>query len=96
MKSHKQAPSNQGDVFLAPLVGQLVECLSVEDAVAVKNAHRVLTDSDDRSLSSLQLGRLAAVLKRYGRNAEAEELRRRASRLRAEQILKKAVGYESP
>jgi hypothetical protein len=83
-----------GDVFLAPFEGQLVECHSVEDAVAIKTAGQLLRTGD--SVTASELHRLANALSRYGFEQHAEKLRNQLNRLRAAQFLSRFVGYERP
>jgi hypothetical protein len=80
-----------GDVFIAHLRGRLVNCISIDDAVAVKTAEALLRNGDAATPSELQ--RLAGILTRYDCHEEAQELSHQASRLRAAQFLKDSVGY---
>jgi hypothetical protein len=83
-----------GDIFLAPLDGQTVECTSIEDAVAIKTADGLLRNGDTCTESELR--RLAGILIRYGRQHEAERLSNRVSRIRAAQFLEETIGYQRP
>jgi hypothetical protein len=79
------------DVFITPLRGRLVNCSSLDDAVAVRTANDLLESPDGETAAECQ--RLAAILTRYDCVDEAQELSHRASRLRAAQFLKDSVGY---
>ena len=83
-----------GDIFLAPLDGRLVECTSIEDAVAIKTADGLLRNGD--ACTASELHRLAGILIRYGCQLEADRLSNRAIRLRAAQFLNEATGTSSP
>ena len=84
------------DQFVVTLQGELVSCDSLDDAVAVKTANDILRDRTDSDFTPRELDRLAAVLMRYGRDAEAETLSHYSSQQRAAQFLAKTVGYERP
>ena len=87
MVTDEMDPIDESDVFLVALQGHLVGCITLEDAIAIKDANGILSNTDDRSCSPFKLGRLVMVLKRYGCLSAAEELERWSSRLRAEQLL---------
>jgi hypothetical protein len=83
-----------GDTFLVALQGRLVTCTSLKDAVAIKTADALLRDGDSSTASELY--RLAVVLTRYDCPSEAQQLTRKASRLRAAEFLTRTVGYQRP
>jgi hypothetical protein len=85
------APSQDGDRFVVLLQGRAVECLSLEDAAAIKMADGLLADGDSHIYSSDELDRIAGVLLRYGRQQAAETLAQRASRLRAAKFLNDGI-----
>jgi len=85
---------NRPAAFAANLQGYAVECITVEDAIAVIRADGVLSD---REVSKpMELDRLAAVLTRYGHVRFAEALSHRAVRLRAAEFLLGMAGCEVP
>jgi hypothetical protein len=81
-------------LFFVGLQGRSIECRSLDDAVAIKNADTLLRDGDGSTVSELH--RLAGVLMRYNCPSEAEQLTRKASRLRAAEFLIRTVGYQPP
>jgi hypothetical protein len=85
---HSHIAETQGiETFHVPLEGFIVECESVADAVAVKNADEVLSDRGLSSYAPVELDRLADVLTRYGRQSAANVLRSEAQRRRAAAFL---------
>jgi hypothetical protein len=84
----------EGDTFLAPLQGRLVQCNCVEDAVAIKTADALLRNGDTCTASELQ--RLAGILTRYNCHDEAAKLTNRATRQRAAEFLRRSTGYQRP
>jgi hypothetical protein len=60
--------------FQVSLVGELVGCDSLDDAIAIKSANDILLGDDPTSYSHEQLAPLAAVLVRYGYARAAEAL----------------------
>ena len=50
MKLYDNAPTDD-DVFLAPLQGRLVECISIEDAVTIKTANGIIDNTEGRRFS---------------------------------------------
>jgi hypothetical protein len=69
------------DVFLASFQGELIECATILDAVAVKTADSILAGRFTASRPR-QLERLAAVMSRYGRPGAADSLLAEARRMR--------------
>jgi len=63
------------DTFSITLAGRVVECVSLEDAVAVKTAEDILSGQDSTPYQPATLERLAEVLVRYHRLDAAEALR---------------------
>jgi hypothetical protein len=92
MLSDNESP----DLFVANLQGELVSCDSLDDAVAVKTANDILRYRTDCDFTPRELDRLAGVLIRYGRDADAETLSHYSSRQRAALFLRHSVGYERP
>jgi hypothetical protein len=80
--------------FAASLQGYAVECMTVEDAIAVIRADAVLRDKE--VCKPAELDRLAAIVTRYGHPRFAEALSNRAVRLRAAEFLLNMTGYEIP
>jgi hypothetical protein len=76
------------------LQGELIECRSLVDAVAIKNAGAALDDGAWQRFRSNDLEKLVGVLKRYQRLDAAEMLTRLIARLRAAEFLA-AAGYHS-
>ena len=71
--------SSQGvETFQVPLEGWIVECDSIDDAVAVKNAEQILSSRNYVGYAPAELDRLAAILVKYGRKSAAVHLRQRA------------------
>ena len=69
--------SSQGvETFQVSLEGWMVECDSIEDAVAVRNAESILATRNHAGYTPAELERLAALLVRYGRKSAAVHLRR--------------------
>jgi hypothetical protein len=85
-----------GDVFVVRFHHVLVECSSLDDAVAVKSAATLIDDAPPYDVPAEKLERLAGVLDRYDLGNAAEQLRRMASRNRAVEFLIRSRGYVSP
>ncbi len=94
MESDGHASRDGSDVFLVALEDRVVECISMEDAIAIKNAHSILGGEGGQDYSSFELGRLVVILKRYDCHSAANALGHRANRARAAEILKKAMADE--
>ncbi len=77
--------NSDADVFLASLQGNVVQCSTVEDAIAIKTADSLLRDGG--VATSSELDRLADVVTRYGCLKAGELLSHRASRQRAAEFL---------
>jgi hypothetical protein len=82
--------------FRVPLEGWVVECETVEEAMAIQDANAILVGRNLFAYSPADIDRIVAVLKRHGRESAAEALHRKASRMRAALFLKYSAGYESP
>jgi hypothetical protein len=91
-----EAESQGIDIFRIPLEGWIVECESVEDAIAVTNANAILSNQSTFAYAPADLEQLADVLLRYGRQTAVDTLKRLASRMRAAAFLKDSIGYETP
>ncbi len=70
------------DVFVVPFQGEMIECQTGLDAVAVKLADAVLSGGED--VSPVELQRLAAILDRYSRPVAAQKLRMQCVRQRVQ------------
>jgi uncharacterized small protein (DUF1192 family) len=84
------------DHLQVPLQGWMVECVSIEDAVSVKNADAFISGRETNIYSPAELDEMAAILRRYGRKSAAEMLTGQASRMRAAEFLQTSVGYQRP
>jgi hypothetical protein len=84
------------DVFVAMFNGCSIACGSVDDASAINAADEIFRRRTECDYTPQQLERLAAVLIRYGRDAEAETLSHYSSQQRAAQFLAQSVGYQRP
>lgn len=84
------------DTFEVSLQGRIVECVSEDDAAAIKDADVILSNRESIAYSPVEIDRLTTVLRRYGRESAAEMLSHRASRLRAALFLKHSIGYQTP
>ena len=94
---HYHEAETQGvDTFQVPLQGWIVECKSIEDAVAVKRANAILSDLDVDPTTPIELNTLASILMLYGRKSAADALAQRASRIRAAAFLTENLGYTRP
>jgi len=60
--------------FQVSLAGRLIDCVSLDDAVAIKAANDILAGDDPTPYSPEQLAPLASVLSRYGFHRAAELL----------------------
>jgi hypothetical protein len=60
--------------FQVSLAGRLIDCVSLEDAVAIKAANDILTGDDPTPYSADQLAPITNVLSRYGFHRAAELL----------------------
>lgn len=78
MTIYQNVPTDGSDVFLAPLQGRLVECISIEDAVAIKTANGIIGNSESRRFSPFALDRLVVVLRRYGCDTAADAIAKRS------------------
>jgi hypothetical protein len=85
---------SNGDVFLAAIGGRRVECLTLEDAIAVKSADVLIRTGEACSLADLE--RLIAVLTRYGCTEAATRLSQQLVRQRAAEFLRNSVAYQRP
>ena len=65
---------DNGDLFSIDLCGHIVECLTLEDAVAIRMADAILSGGDPTTYSAERLKRLTDVLVRYGHRSIAEQL----------------------
>ena len=68
------ANSDSGDRFPIELCGHLLDCLTLEDAVAIRMADAILSGGDPTTHSAERLERLTDVLVRYGHRSIAEQL----------------------
>jgi hypothetical protein len=68
------ASQDDAEVFTILLTGQVVRCVSLEDAVAVKTAEDILCGNDSTPYLPAMLNRIADVLVRYNRLDVAERL----------------------
>jgi hypothetical protein len=66
-------PANR-DQFSIELCGHIVECLTLEDAVAIRMADAILSGGDPTTYSAERLKRLTDVLVRYGHRSIADQL----------------------
>ena len=82
-----------GDTLRVTFRGSMVECLSLEDAMAVRAAETMLTNGGACDESPAGIERITDVLVSYGRVDEAKTLRHLAARIRAMQFLVGSVGY---
>lgn len=79
--------SSQGvETFRVPLEGWIVECNSIEDAVAVEYAERMLSTRNYAGYTPAGIDRLAAILATYGRVSAAVHLRQSACQKRWTEI----------
>jgi hypothetical protein len=62
------------DRFPIELCGYIVDCLTLEDAVAIRMSDAILSGADSTPYDSLRLERLTTVLVRYGHRGIAEQL----------------------
>ena len=67
------SPANR-ERFPIELCGQIVECFTLEDAVAIRMADAILSGSDPTPYSAERLKRLTTALLRYGQTDIAEQL----------------------
>lgn len=88
--------SLESDSFIVAFQGALVECQSLEDAIAVKTAHGILADRTEYDFAPRELDRLAEVLIDYKLAEAGETLIRMGAKLRAAQFLVQKVGYLPP
>jgi hypothetical protein len=93
MPSHL-AETQGVDIFQVPLQGFMVECESIEDAVAVKNSDAFICGRDTVTYTPAELETMAAVLKRYGRRSAAEILVGQANRIRAAELLSVSADHK--
>ena len=68
------ASEDDAEIFLISLTGQVVRCVSLDDAVAVKTAEDILCGDDSTPYLPATLNRIADVLVRYHRLDVAEQL----------------------
>jgi hypothetical protein len=66
--------ADSGDRFTIELCGYVVECLTLEDAVAIRMADAILAGGDPTTYSAERLKTLTDVLVRYGHRSIAEQL----------------------
>jgi hypothetical protein len=66
--------SDSGDRFPIELCGYIVNCLTLEDAVAIRMADAILFGGDPTTYRAERLKRLTDVLVRYGHRNIAEQL----------------------
>jgi hypothetical protein len=67
------SPANR-ERFPIELCGQIVECFTLEDAVAIRMADAIISCSDPTPYSAKRLKRLTTALVRYGHSSVAEQL----------------------
>jgi hypothetical protein len=84
------------DSFLVGFEGRLIECFSLEDAIAVKSAQRALLEDTECDAKPGQLERWAKVMERYDALEAAGQLLQLSQKLRATQFLIASAGYERP
>ena len=95
MHGHDTGLAGSG-LFPVPLQGWMVECESIQDAVAVKNADAFISGRDTVVYTPVELDDLATACKRYGRHSAADILNAQASRMRAAAYLQDSIGYKGP
>jgi hypothetical protein len=81
--------SEGGDTFVVAFQGRLVECFSLEDAIAIKTAGDILADFTTPDASAAELSRLSVTLQRYDLADAAHQLAHHAARIRAREFLTK-------
>jgi hypothetical protein len=67
------SPANR-ERFPIELCGCIVDCLTLDDAVAIRMSDAILSGGDPTTYSAERLKRLTDVLVRYGHRSIAEEL----------------------
>ena len=87
-------PSGDADVYLASIEDEVIHCTTVQDAIAVRFAHRVLHDGE--LATPVQLQHVAKVLLSYNCHDAAASIANRLTRLRAADYLKNSVDYVRP
>jgi hypothetical protein len=60
--------------FPTELCGQIVECFTLEDAVAIRMADAILSGNDPTPYNAERLKRLTTALLRYGQSGVADQL----------------------
>jgi hypothetical protein len=84
------------DNLVVEFQGELIECNSLADAIAVKMAGDALDEGVACHVSTAEFDRLANVLIRYGRLVDAERLIHLGSRMRAMEFLVGNTGNQRP
>lgn len=92
--ANPQSATTTSDTFAVALLGELVHCNCMDDAVAIKNSNHLLADHVDYKFTRREIDGMADVLARYGRAEAAETLRRQSCKMRAAQFLLDTIGYE--
>ena len=77
----------KSDSFIVAFEGGLIECVNLEDAIAIKNCAAILAHGVADGNSSAALERFATVLSRYDKEEAAERMSQLASRTRAIQFI---------
>lgn len=90
MQTHDGDSHDQGD-YLVLLDDQVVECVSIADAIAVRNADDFLSDRRPADFLAADLDGIASVLTRYGRDFAAQMIEDGANRSRAAESSPKGV-----
>jgi hypothetical protein len=80
-------PLTGSDAFIVAFEGRLVECVSLDDAIAIKQSGAILSQGAPHDFSAAELNRLAGVLARYGKEKSAERISQLASYARAMRFL---------
>lgn len=84
--------SSQGvETFKVLLEGWVIECNSVEDAVAVEYAERMISTGNFSGYTPAGIERVATILAAYGRLSAAAHLRQCASKSRWAEIRRETV-----
>ena len=80
-------------LFVVHFQSELISCDSPDDAIAITTANDILRGRIEREFTPEKLNRLAGVLIRYGRDAEAETLSHFSSEQRAAQLFSTPLSY---
>jgi hypothetical protein len=84
------------DSFLVGFEGRLIECASLDDAIAIKSARQALAEDTECDATTAEFERLVRVLRRHDLHDAAGQLLQLSVKKRALKLLAASFNYTRP